>query len=228
MTPPPTSIDGTDITGATIDGQDVEEITVDGQTVFAASNPIENFETGNLNNYSSSSVFFVQSSDAFEGTFAMETSGSNGDIFTNNPPSGNVATFGTDFEFYAKAVDADTRMLISYESDGTKIFDGARNGYIVDLFNTGGGSLQATGSINAFDDAVGRVSSDFNVNADIWYRIEATFSGSTVTYTVIDTNTNVTEASVSHGSFNSPGTGIALGTRGGGILVGRLDGWAEI
>jgi len=34
---PPTSIDGTDITGATIDGTDVQEITVDGQTVFSAS-----------------------------------------------------------------------------------------------------------------------------------------------------------------------------------------------
>jgi len=33
---PPTSIDGTDITGATIDGTDVQEITVDGQTVFTA------------------------------------------------------------------------------------------------------------------------------------------------------------------------------------------------
>jgi len=33
---PPTSIDGTDITGATIDGTDVTEITVDGQTVFTA------------------------------------------------------------------------------------------------------------------------------------------------------------------------------------------------
>jgi len=32
----PTSIDGTDITGATIDGTDVTEITVDGQTVFGA------------------------------------------------------------------------------------------------------------------------------------------------------------------------------------------------
>jgi hypothetical protein len=39
---PPTSIDGTDITGATIDGTDVQEITVDGQTVFTAgvSNPV--------------------------------------------------------------------------------------------------------------------------------------------------------------------------------------------
>jgi len=31
----PTSIDGTDITGATIDGTDVQEITVDGDTVFS-------------------------------------------------------------------------------------------------------------------------------------------------------------------------------------------------
>jgi len=34
----PTSIDGTDITGATIDGTDVQEITVDGDTVFTAQN----------------------------------------------------------------------------------------------------------------------------------------------------------------------------------------------
>ena len=32
---PPTSIDGTDITGATIDGTDVQEITVDGDVVFS-------------------------------------------------------------------------------------------------------------------------------------------------------------------------------------------------
>jgi hypothetical protein len=37
----PTSIDGTDITGATIDGQDVQEITVDGQTVFSAAGTSE-------------------------------------------------------------------------------------------------------------------------------------------------------------------------------------------
>jgi hypothetical protein len=37
MTPPPTNIDGTDITGATIDGQDVQEITIDGQVVFTAA-----------------------------------------------------------------------------------------------------------------------------------------------------------------------------------------------
>jgi len=40
----PTSIDGTDITGATIDGQDVQEITVDGQTVFSAGPAPGNFQ----------------------------------------------------------------------------------------------------------------------------------------------------------------------------------------
>ena len=38
---PPTSIDGTDITGATIDGTDVTEITVDGDTVFTAGAPTQ-------------------------------------------------------------------------------------------------------------------------------------------------------------------------------------------
>jgi len=42
---PPTSIDGTDITGATIDGQDVQEITVDGDTVFTAAD-FYGFEDG--------------------------------------------------------------------------------------------------------------------------------------------------------------------------------------
>jgi len=51
----PTSIDGTDITGATIDGQDVQEITVDGQTVFSAGPTIiDDFETQNLNIWSGS------------------------------------------------------------------------------------------------------------------------------------------------------------------------------
>jgi len=37
---PPTSIDGTDITGATIDSTDVQEITVDGDVVFSAAPPV--------------------------------------------------------------------------------------------------------------------------------------------------------------------------------------------
>jgi len=53
MSPPPTSIDGTDITGATIDGQEVQEITVDGDTMFrAALNGLllDDFADGKLTN----------------------------------------------------------------------------------------------------------------------------------------------------------------------------------
>jgi len=49
MTPPPTSIDGTDITGATIDGTEVKEITVDGDTVFTAG--LEIPQTGLLHDW---------------------------------------------------------------------------------------------------------------------------------------------------------------------------------
>jgi len=48
MSPPPTSIDGTDITGATIDGQEVGEITVDGQTVFEAVPAIPQPDVGHF------------------------------------------------------------------------------------------------------------------------------------------------------------------------------------
>jgi hypothetical protein len=52
---PPTSIDGTDITGATIDGTDVQEITVDGDTVFTATVELQgllldDFADGKLSN----------------------------------------------------------------------------------------------------------------------------------------------------------------------------------
>jgi len=48
----PTSIDGTDITGATIDGQDVQEITVDGQTVFTSEfSYVDDFDTNTLSDY---------------------------------------------------------------------------------------------------------------------------------------------------------------------------------
>jgi hypothetical protein len=43
---PPTSIDGTEITGATIDGTEVQEITVDGNTVFTGLPDVP--QNGNL------------------------------------------------------------------------------------------------------------------------------------------------------------------------------------
>ena len=49
---PPTSIDGSDITGATIDDTDVQEITVDGDVVFSAGLNLNDFVApGNLVSY---------------------------------------------------------------------------------------------------------------------------------------------------------------------------------
>jgi len=69
---PPISIDGTDITGATIDGTDVQEITVDGDVVFsAAPDIIDDFESGNLNAYNSTSGFQI-SNFAAKGNHSLE------------------------------------------------------------------------------------------------------------------------------------------------------------
>jgi len=84
---PPTSIDGTDITGATIDGTDVQEITVDGQTVFTAGPPvIDDFESGNLNNYTQTGGKTVSSSNPISGNFSLET--------TTNQTFGTVSLSG--------------------------------------------------------------------------------------------------------------------------------------
>jgi len=65
----PTSIDGTDITGATIDGTEVSEITVDGQTVFTAGLPPALFVGGDK-------------------LYALDQS--NGDVLWSNNPGGSV------------------------------------------------------------------------------------------------------------------------------------------
>ena len=70
---PPTSIDGTDITGATIDGTDVQEITVDGDVVFSAATIIDDFESGNINNYGGDTGnFSVSSTNVISGSNSLE------------------------------------------------------------------------------------------------------------------------------------------------------------
>jgi len=81
---PPTSIDGTDITGATIDGTDVQEITVDGQTVFSATPDfLDNFETQPVGPYATNSSSLL---DAWN-----HTTSNTGNITrsTNDPHTGS-------------------------------------------------------------------------------------------------------------------------------------------
>ena len=92
---PPTSIDGTDITGATIDGTDVQEITVDGDVVFSAAttaplvtnNLIQNYDarTLSLSNGQSVSQWTDSSGNGF-------TASANGNVtYDANALNGNPA-----------------------------------------------------------------------------------------------------------------------------------------
>jgi len=82
---PPTSIDGTDITGATIDGTDVQEITVDGQTVFSATQLFD-FEDGTAQGLT------INNFDGGSFSVGSETNTPSGSFSANNidPGSDNV------------------------------------------------------------------------------------------------------------------------------------------
>jgi len=210
---PPTSIDGTDITGATIDGTDVTEITVDGQTVFSAVQgaDIDGFETGNINNYTGdTSDFTVQSTEVFEGSNSLQCN--DGTITTNNPPGGVLPTFGTDFEFYwyVPSTSLPVEPTLIYESDGQDA-QGYRDGYVITLqernnrfvlFGATPGDVNGQGfdlqSISNFKDK--------------WLQVKVTHSSSAVTVEIIDTTNQASFGTVSLSKFSTLGNLLAFNT----------------
>jgi len=125
---PPTSIDGTDITGATIDGTDVQEITVDGDTVF---------ELSALPN----SAIHQYKMDEGSGTVANDAIGSNdgtinGASFVSD--SNLVGGFGLDFDSDTidlstdnqLKTDTDWSLAITVDIDNLSHPDAAGNGVV--------------------------------------------------------------------------------------------------
>jgi len=114
---PPTSIDGTDITGATIDGTDVTEITVDGQTVFTAgpglSTLVDGFENGNLSNYTVNrqSASVDSTAPVFDGSFSFKT-GDGNPVVVSNPGDGlnYYPEAGDKINYYAHPIPGDPRV----------------------------------------------------------------------------------------------------------------------
>jgi len=89
MTPPPTSIDGTDITGATIDGTEVTEITVDGQTVFTSGfSYFDDFDTISFSEYT------LRNNDTIESSSNWDIS--NSELTHPDSPFGTSRTFEYD------------------------------------------------------------------------------------------------------------------------------------
>jgi len=127
MTPPPTSIDGTGISGATIDGQEVQEITVDGQTVFEAIPPGA-FE---LDNYTlQKRAGQVNGSRPNTTHLAFSNDGSR--LFELKRRSSIIVQVGlsTPFDIGSKSIEKETRIIQEgnkpksprFNSDGTRLY----------------------------------------------------------------------------------------------------------
>jgi len=169
---PPTSIDGTDITGATIDGTDVQEITVDGDVVFsAAPTIIEDFESGNLNAYSGDkSPYTVQSNEVFNGTFALDAASSSNlsKIYSANPASGNTPALGDTHEIYFNPNNEnDLNEIFGWASSNQEFSFNVPDGYHIQIREDEIVFNQATPS--GFNTSFPSISHDFE---DRWYKIK--------------------------------------------------------
>ena len=150
---PPTSIDGTDITGATIDGTDVQEITVDGDVVFGAETPAGKYLLASSR--TSGEVFMYEMSTPFD----ISTAGSAQSQFT---PGGDyrghgmslegdlihLKDGGTDIEQFSLTTPFDLTTTtsdhtisgtdfggIAFNDDGSVFYDAERNAGIINQFN---------------------------------------------------------------------------------------------
>jgi hypothetical protein len=223
----PIDINNQNVDSVEVNGQSVDEITVDGDVVFSAvpptlPNPVDNFESGNLSAYQlDTQDFTVQSNDVFDGSFALSTiSGSSARIFTNNPPGGNNITFGTDFEWYFYSADTqDFQVAFTYESSGQRAQGKNSDGYHCRVEQDSMAISRSTPG--DFDGASGRSDTSISPVRNRWYKVQTTFSGSTATYTLIDTTNNSTLASLSHGQFSTLGSGIAIQSEVPGVV--RFD-----
>jgi len=190
---PPTSIDGTDITGATIDGTDVQEITVDGNTVFSAGPQPPS--PGNL-------IIHVDASqESFSNNASVSTvtdfSG-NGHDFT--PHIGSNATYKTNAIGGQPAFEVDDD---AYKTSSSITFPTPYSVGLVYEQNPGSGQAHPFDTNDEFEFFCRRDTGEFNTRARIQNRADnksgnsvgvdtSSFgdgSGSPETFVVVASNT---------------------------------------
>jgi len=193
----PTSIDGTDITGATIDGTDVQEITVDGNTVFTAGPPIvDDFESGSLAPYTSTSNYTISSTTVAKGSNSLEMNGGGtgpGNLFDmfSEPGDGlaNYPVKGQKFSvfLYNTAIQENAFLFGVDGSDGS--------GYYV--FHLAGANQVVLGRADNFTKDTRLFEINPSMSQNEWYEYEIQWhdgSGSepdnTIELTVFDTDAN--------------------------------------
>jgi len=196
----PTSIDGTDITGATIDGTDVTEITVDGDTVFKAKTIIESFEDNSLADYSGTGS--LASTSPLVDSIYLES----GDIYdtsASGPDSGDT------FEFFVRPTANSFTGLYIKASTNSR----ADSLFITVNTNQPGLSIyeyNSSGNIVQFSEQRGLSISNNNI-----YRIETVFTGNDLTSNIFEKGSNTSLGSVTLTGQSRTGTGIGWDAQNG-------------
>jgi len=212
----PTSIDGTDITGATIDGTDVQEITVDGQTVFTATPAslvaqyrFENNVEDSINNFDgvdNTGLGYTGSSE--EGSFAKLFDTNGGGVDISAAPSNSSFTFVG---------------YVYFENDvGDKQHFGGNAG-------TSGDSvlMRITGIGGDYRFKVGGTQEDFsssNIVTGSWIHVGFGYDSSTNEATVYENGSILANKTYNEGSLSSITDKLGLGVFGVGQSLEPLDG----
>jgi len=216
---PPTSIDGTDITGATIDGTDVTEITVDGQTVFEAAKVVDNFDANDLTSkWNTSGVngsfsgYNAVTSPVEGGSHALEiTTGSNNNIFLDASGTQDTPALGDTQEFYVNS-DNNTNIFIMWLSDKNEADQDIPRGHWIRIREDAAQIRLGNSSASAHNDTQNAFSvtipSGYNR-----YEISYTNSNNTLNCEGFDTSNNLFFSGSVNTSNNGFGTSCAIHSR---------------
>ena len=242
---PPTSIDGTDITGATIDGTDVQEITVDGDVVFSAQTlpvaysnlvawyPFDSAEYGGSNADDVTAIIGGSGDDtAYDGTVSGATYLSNGGGTDINAGAnsgafdfdGNNDQISTNLNFPNSAttitawINQDTQDTDEYQP----IFHAAEftSGLFITRSGFDGGLVMShqTGS-NSF-----QTFNQYQEKANQWVHVAGTWDGTNTGLKVYEDGQEVPSSISSEGTFSETtmhiGRDPVLTTR---VFDGQID-----
>ena len=221
---PPTSIDGTDITGATIDGTDVQEITVDGDVVFIAATPgptlTHHWTLDNADTSGSTCFDIVGNLDGTINGPQTGVSGAN-DTYTTNEAyrfdgsndtvdiSSNVIDYSQPWTV-ACWINTDTNHNgIFYSTDlASRVFQ---------IKKKNGGQIQLVGN----QDASGLLNTS-SVSNNVWHHVAVTYNGNNSATIYVDGTAEVTD---SFEVFTSTDPGLIFGATdtGANQYDGELD-----
>jgi len=205
---PPTSIDGSDITGATIDGQDVSEITVDGNVVFEAGPDIPDVSMFQdpIHQYLASENYATSTGD-WTDTISNITA-------TENGSPSKTSVDGRDAIYYQSGDDhtySDSTLTGSGEFSMFAVLraDSSQTGYAFGIDSVGAGPNNGVYHINSYNGLGGPGGGSFP--SDTWTSMGFTRS-SGGTYNVYGGG-----SSSSLDSENGPNvaTDFGIGTRPG-------------